>query len=724
MGAWSGEQDRAGPALRSDGSIPTCARCGTRRAADQPATLCSPCQVPGARATVDHPPVLPPELWDTEALETAFAARHMGRVLRAYRAHPQHRSRYGPRGIPQSALAGWLGLTQAQVSRIETGTPVTDLPSLIHYARVLGMPPGRLWFSLPGADAEPKPSGPALPADVAASQTQWRVVRRYLNAHRSELAARAGKLYAPEAALLDTPLLAHATWTPMRPVPLERVRLAWAQRPTVPLVDGTGAEAAPALPLHRSGSSFERYTQAVRYIDSPKLFENRPSYRLTGVTWETSRWPHRARHAWLLPGSIVTCCSGRRFAKARRTRSAVSNAPVADEQPRPDNGHEQWRQIRRFLNESRFALTQRLLAERPPAHLMPGTPLLARSAWIPSEPVPLEQVRLRWQDETPTAVITAGEPELDHVRPRRTDDTPYRLYADAVRDLAKPRLFENRGCYRLLGVEVASDGPTLTFGRGQYFDVMNICEAAAHEYAAAAMSAPESVSADATPFRNAIADPTDLGRRPVMAATSTLVIRHDRQDDTAEFVLHWRDPEKVASGGGLYQVMPVGMFQASADAPWNEANDFDLWRAILRELSEELLGESEDYGSDQLPIDYDAWPLNKTLTAAREAGTLRLFWLGLGMDPLTYVTDMLTVAAFDAELFDETFQQMTTSNAEGHRVGTEDGTGRSMGIPFTAAQVDRLTSSEPMQPAGAALLSLAWHHREVLLGNQSRGSSF
>ncbi|MGA5823342.1 hypothetical protein ACPC54_36445 [Kitasatospora sp. NPDC094028] len=30
-------------------------------------------------------------------------------------------------------------------------------------------------------------------------------------------------------------------------------------------------------------------------------------------------------------------------------------------------------------------------------------------------------------------------------------------------------------------------------------------------------------------------------------------------------------------------------------------------------------------------------------------------------------------------------------------------------------QVERLTGREPMQPAGAALLQLAWQHREVLL---------
>ncbi|MFJ5116990.1 XRE family transcriptional regulator [Kitasatospora sp. NPDC088548] len=394
----------------------------------------------------------------------------------------------------------------------------------------------------------------------------------------------------------------------------------------------------------------------------------------------------------------------------------MPSAPVADDRPNSLDSREQWQRVRAFLNDHRFALTSRLLAESPPDHLVPGTPLLARRHWIPEQPVPLERVRLRWQPDTPAAPVDGGGPELDHIRPRQQDGTTCRRYADAVRDLAKPRLFENRSCYRLLDVETSVAGPVLTFGRGQYFDVINICEAVAHEYAAAVLAGPDGpVSLAATPFRAAIADPTDLTRRPVMAATSTLTIRHDRQTGDAEFVLHWRDPGKVASGGGLYQVMPVGMFQASHDAPWNEENDFDLWRAILRELSEELLGNTEDYGSDKAPIDYAAWPLDKTLTAAREDGSLRVFRLGLGMDPLTFVTDMLTVAVFDADLFDETFRRIVSGNEEGRRVGLDDATGRSAGIPFTAEQVDRLTGTEPMQPAGAALLRLAWKHRTTLL---------
>ncbi len=69
----------------------------------------------------------------------------MGRVCRAYRGHPFH-------GLPlsQELVAGWLGITQAQLSRIETGSPIRDLDKLIHWARTLRIPPHELWFDLPG----------------------------------------------------------------------------------------------------------------------------------------------------------------------------------------------------------------------------------------------------------------------------------------------------------------------------------------------------------------------------------------------------------------------------------------------------------------------------------------------------------------------------------------------------------------------------------------------
>ena len=158
------------------------------------------------------------------------------------------------------------------------------------------------------------------------------------------------------------------------------------------------------------------------------------------------------------------------------------------------------------------------------------------------------------------------------------------------------------------------------------------------------------------------------------------------------------------------------MFQPSHEAEWNLANDLGLWEAISREVSEELLGTGEDYGSGSAPIDYPRWPFFAALTAARRAGMLRGHWLGVGADPLTLDVDLLTVLVFDASFFDAEFAGLVAANDEGRILTGAGAEGREVGIEFSAANVERFTSAEAMQPAGAALLRLAWQHRGVLLG--------
>jgi hypothetical protein len=63
------------------------------------------------------PPEMPAEFWDTEQFREAFAARHIGRIARAYRTHPCHYAVYGPTGISQTLLGQWLDLRQPQISR-------------------------------------------------------------------------------------------------------------------------------------------------------------------------------------------------------------------------------------------------------------------------------------------------------------------------------------------------------------------------------------------------------------------------------------------------------------------------------------------------------------------------------------------------------------------------------------------------------------------------------
>jgi hypothetical protein len=122
-----------------------CNRCGGRLARDNTDTRCAACSY-AARDTLSRPQVIPPEFWDTDQVRDALATWHMGRVMYAYRMHPYH-----GRPLSQETVGNWLGLTQAQLSRIENGRAPEELSKLIRYAIILNIPAHLLWFKLPDA---------------------------------------------------------------------------------------------------------------------------------------------------------------------------------------------------------------------------------------------------------------------------------------------------------------------------------------------------------------------------------------------------------------------------------------------------------------------------------------------------------------------------------------------------------------------------------------------
>jgi len=376
-----------------------------------------------------------------------------------------------------------------------------------------------------------------------------------------------------------------------------------------------------------------------------------------------------------------------------------------------ERSQQQWRQQRRYLNGHRHQLTRALAHLYPQRWRVAGTELLARPEWLPARPVALEDVRLAWR---PGPLATVVDPERpagsEGVRPWRADGQRFASYADALATLDPPRILENRTCYRILaaGTGTGTDGPTLTFGPNRYFDVINVSEAVAHETAQRVLQHPGiELALTDLPLRASIGDPLDLARRSAPTGIGTLILRRDQHAGDAQMFLHWRDPAGVAVNGGLYQVAPAGMFQPSAEAAWNVANDLSLWRAIAREVSEELLGTTEDYGSDRAPIDYGRWPFFAALTRARQAGTLHGYWLGVGADVLTLDVDVLTVLVFDAPFFDAEFSGLVAENDEGYLLTR----------PFTAESIEQFARREAMQPGGAATLALAWQHRDVLLNH-------
>ncbi|MDW5324478.1 helix-turn-helix transcriptional regulator [Plantactinospora sp. KLBMP9567] len=122
-------------------------RCGTRLARDNPQHQCAACQSK-TRGLAAGPPDVPVNFWDTDEMRDALATWNMGQVIAAYRHH-----RFHGRTIRQELVAGWVGITQAQLSRIEGGSAMKDLDRLAQWARTLGIPAGLLWFKLPEQSA-------------------------------------------------------------------------------------------------------------------------------------------------------------------------------------------------------------------------------------------------------------------------------------------------------------------------------------------------------------------------------------------------------------------------------------------------------------------------------------------------------------------------------------------------------------------------------------------
>ncbi len=146
-----------------------CGRCGARLARDNTTGRCAPCQV-AERDRITRAPDVPAAFWDNAALQHALAVRHMGQVIRAYRQHPYH----GRQPLPQEVVAGWVGLTQAQLSRIEHGPAILHLDRLIHWAKMLGIPETYLWFKLPDDRRGVPPAPPGSTVEADGRSSLWR----------------------------------------------------------------------------------------------------------------------------------------------------------------------------------------------------------------------------------------------------------------------------------------------------------------------------------------------------------------------------------------------------------------------------------------------------------------------------------------------------------------------------------------------------------------------
>jgi transcriptional regulator with XRE-family HTH domain len=377
---------------------------------------------------------------------------------------------------------------------------------------------------------------------------------------------------------------------------------------------------------------------------------------------------------------------------------------------------EEWRRVRRRLNHHRTELANKAVRLYEPDWRVANTATLAASQWIPPHPLPLEAVTYEWEPHPSRPKLTGEEAELRPVLPLRKPGHAFSRYTSAMRYLDPPKLFENRPTYRLLDVSGVESGQTrLRFGLTTFFDKLDVSEALGHEFAAVTHDGP--LVWERLPFRSLLTTPFDLSLRAVGTGVATLTIRRNTVDGSATFFLLWRDPAQVAVAGGQYGVLPAGEFQPASIAPASITTDLDLWRNIVREYSEELLGQPEHDGSSGKPLDYDYWPFYRTMQQARESGQSRAYFLGVVLHALGLNAAVLTAVIIDDVVFDDMFENLVKGNTEGRVVGSFGNNKPVHGLPFTEETVNRLLLGEPIGGTSGACLALALRHSEHLLSN-------
>jgi len=398
---------------------------------------------------------------------------------------------------------------------------------------------------------------------------------------------------------------------------------------------------------------------------------------------------------------------------------------------RLQTSQQEFRNVRQFLNEKRHSLTEQAYGyygENPEfvrtlqcevGQKFLTTNVLARSTWIPEDPLPLGSVHLRRLPGTQknySAVVRKAKAFW----PYESTSARYPNYHEATASLDRPRLWENRDSFAIAKVDVTGSDYELSFRTGKYFDHLDTGEALAYELAATQWQAIRGGKGSyltskelqkKLKCRRAIGSPPDFSRRCGVVGINTLTIFD--ADSAPRFIMHHRKGGNVALAGDMHGVVPAGEFQPAivqegiiTDAlEWDEIvrRDFDLWLNIMREGNEEILGAPEITYTEPY-VDVEPF---KSLNAARTSGKLKTYFLGFVLDPLSLKPDVLTACVFKGKSFSDIFSKVlqpgaTRVNAEGDLDFGRD----NAGIRFDEHHVEEYVSTRNTFPAGKACLVL------------------
>jgi hypothetical protein len=321
-------------------------------------------------------------------------------------------------------------------------------------------------------------------------------------------------------------------------------------------------------------------------------------------------------------------------------------------------------ETRRYLKARRGALSEASIASQDKFQWDQHIPLLTKPGWIPSRPLPLAEVSVRLRAAKPEeqdAIVKARLKTLAYW-PRGNDGHRLTRYSQAIVEHDTETRMEDRSCYRLIDVRFDSQSnPSceLIFTQATYFDGIDTGESLAHE-AALRMSKKHKAPLSG-PYRTWLADPFRLDARAALPGINTLTVCLSRGEPS--IYMHRRGFNAGVSMGG-FNVAPAGEFQPQIDDPTIWQSDLDILKNIIREYAEEFLGMDEAAGSGGVTIDYQNDRPYSDFYEAFLADKMKVFYLGIGLDPVSWKPEILTACVFEQAAFDRIFRDMVTDKID------------------------------------------------------------
>ncbi|WP_405477754.1 hypothetical protein [Streptomyces canus] len=370
--------------------------------------------------------------------------------------------------------------------------------------------------------------------------------------------------------------------------------------------------------------------------------------------------------------------------------------------------------VRRHLKNHWSELTLASLANPRAPHRPAdsGLPLLTRPGWVPRAPLALSQVSLRLCDAPSKDDLVQTRRVASRYWPAGADGRQQEGYSAAITKHDPPTIWFDSPVYRLLKVDVADHSSlVMDLCLSRYFEYQDLSESLLYEAAARHMRGNNRPFEG--PLRQHLGNPFDLSRRCALPGINVVTVRV--KDSKSFFFMQRRSNKGVGTAFNSTHVAPAGEFQPHTDALPIRRSDLNIWHTIMREYAEEFLGHPDSSGGSGVVIDYANDRPFAGLEAARRSGMLRVSFLGIGINPLTWKPEICVACVWEASEFDRTFANMLQENDEGVLVvGSHMTAGGFHGLPFTSENVLGYAQDPSTVPEGRACLALAWRWRNEL----------